>query len=395
MTKKVAIYDPYLNTLGGGERYCLTVAETMLSQGWQVDLFWSRDQAIINQAEKRFHLNLQGLSLVPDVFHIAPVQLDLISESPESIANQTNLPAQAQNILHRLKRFFRKISVTRQYDIIFYLSDGSIPFLFSKKNYLHVQVPFPAANETFLQRLTKPAKLLLIKKVICNSEFTQRFAIKTIGDKTKVVYPPVDIENFAPSSSKDNVIITVGRFDNLLNAKKQDVLIECFKNLYPKYGQGWKMVLAGGSTKAPEDNLFLSLLQRQSKGYPIEFFVNPDFSLLQRLYSRSKIYWHAAGYGVDENLAPQNTEHFGMTVVEAMSSGCVPLVVAKGGLPEIVNDSQNGFLWNNPQDLIDKTKKLAQDEQLLQTLSANAQNSVGQFSKKSFSQTIIDLFEQP
>jgi len=38
---RAAIYDPYLDTLGGGERYCLTVAEILLKNGWQVDLFWS------------------------------------------------------------------------------------------------------------------------------------------------------------------------------------------------------------------------------------------------------------------------------------------------------------------------------------------------------------------
>ncbi len=30
---KAAIYDPYLDTLGGGEKYALTVAETMLKMG--------------------------------------------------------------------------------------------------------------------------------------------------------------------------------------------------------------------------------------------------------------------------------------------------------------------------------------------------------------------------
>ena len=33
MEKRAAIYDPYLDTLGGGERYCLTVAEILLIAG--------------------------------------------------------------------------------------------------------------------------------------------------------------------------------------------------------------------------------------------------------------------------------------------------------------------------------------------------------------------------
>ena len=33
MRKQAAIYDPYLDTLGGGERYCLTIAEILLKKG--------------------------------------------------------------------------------------------------------------------------------------------------------------------------------------------------------------------------------------------------------------------------------------------------------------------------------------------------------------------------
>ena len=58
MHKRVAIYDPYLDTLGGGERYCLTVAEILLKNNYQVDLFWSGDKTLIEKAEKRFSLNL-------------------------------------------------------------------------------------------------------------------------------------------------------------------------------------------------------------------------------------------------------------------------------------------------------------------------------------------------
>ena len=57
--KKAAIYDPYLDTLGGGERYCLTVAEILLKNGYKVDIFWSGDKTLIEKAEKRFSLDLK------------------------------------------------------------------------------------------------------------------------------------------------------------------------------------------------------------------------------------------------------------------------------------------------------------------------------------------------
>ena len=80
MVKRAAIYDPYLDTLGGGERYCLTVAEILLKHGYKVDLFWSGDQDLIKKAIKRFSLNLNGLNLVKDIFQIKPKQIDFIEE---------------------------------------------------------------------------------------------------------------------------------------------------------------------------------------------------------------------------------------------------------------------------------------------------------------------------
>jgi hypothetical protein len=37
---RAAIYNPYLDTLGGGERYTLAVATTLFKNGYQVDIEW-------------------------------------------------------------------------------------------------------------------------------------------------------------------------------------------------------------------------------------------------------------------------------------------------------------------------------------------------------------------
>ena len=39
---KAGIYDPYLDTLGGGERYVLAVANCWLKRGWNVNIFWEK-----------------------------------------------------------------------------------------------------------------------------------------------------------------------------------------------------------------------------------------------------------------------------------------------------------------------------------------------------------------
>lgn len=392
MHKRVAIYDPYLDTLGGGERYCLTVAEILLKKGYLVDLFWSGDKSLIEKAEKRFSLNLTDLKIVPDIFEIKPQKLELIEES-RIFSKFITKVLDPQKVKLKLKKTYQKIKTTNKYDIIFYLSDGSIPFLFAKKNFLHVQVPFIKGTNHLKSVLEKP-KLKLISNVICNSQFTSRFQTGPLKNKTLVLYPPVDVDKFKVAPHKENIILSVGRFDNILNAKKQDVLIDAFADLVNNHHiNDWKLVLAGGSLLDPSKNVYLKCLLEKSKDLPVSFLINPPFPELQKIYSESKIYWHAAGFEVEEDQHPENTEHFGITIVEAMASGLVPVVVAKGGIPEIVENGVNGFLWNTLDELVKKTKKLIEDPESLKLMSQQSIINCRSFSKENFEKRLLAIIE--
>lgn len=392
MTLKAAIYDPYLDTLGGGERYCLSVAEILLSKGYQVDLFWSGSQNLISEAEKRFNLNLKNLNYQSDIFGLTHPKIDLVEENLEKMVKNQGRPP--QNLIQKIKHNLAKYRILSQYDLIFYLSDGSIPLLFAKKNFLHVQVPF-VSKDTFKEKIANVFKTKFINKVLCNSNFTAKFLTDFPAPKLKVLYPPVDIEKLSSSEKKENLILSVGRFDNILNAKKQDVLIEAFQKLCQQNPKlDWKLVLMGGSHDLPEKNNYLQHLKFMAKDLPVEFVVNPPFETLKSIYSKSKIYWHAAGFGVDEFLHPEETEHFGMTVVEAMDSGLVPIVVAKGGLTEIVTDSRNGFLWQSVDELVAKTQLLFSTKKDLVQMSLAAQESAKAFSKQIFEERLLNLINQ-
>jgi glycosyltransferase involved in cell wall biosynthesis len=392
MTLKAAIYDPYLDTLGGGERYCLSVAEILLKNKYKVDIFWSGNQEILSVAAKRFNLNLKDLSLVPDIFGLVPKNIDLIEDANLKTIHSRPLPS--LNLFQKLKSVYQKYKVLSQYDLVFYLSDGSIPLLFSKKNLLHVQVPL-IIKENYLDKFLNLFKVKFINKVICNSQFTSKFLNNFPKDKLKILHPPVDVEKFSASENKENIILSVGRFDNILNAKKQDVLIEAFKKIHQNNRElKWRLILMGGSRDLPEKNHYLNHLKKLAASLPIEFIVNPEFTKLKEIYSKSKIYWHGAGFGVDEYLHPEQTEHFGMTVVEAMDSGLVPLVVAKGGLTEIVTESFNGFTWQTIDELVAKTQLLIATPSDLEKLSKAAHDSSQVFSKENFETKFLDLISQ-
>ena len=131
----------------------------------------------------------------------------------------------------------------------------------------------------------------------------------------------------------------------------------------------------------------------KSKDLPVSFLINPPFPELQKIYSESKIYWHAAGFEVEEDQHPENTEHFGITIVEAMASGLVPVVVAKGGIPEIVENGVNGFLWNTLDELVKKTKKLIEDPESLKLMSQQSIINCRSFSKENFEKRLLAIIE--
>lgn len=352
---KAGIYDPYLDTIGGGERYALTLAETLLKNGWKVDLFW-KDKKIKQK--------------LIDKFSLAIDKINFISYSPKG------------------NNLFTRRKIEQEYDLLFYFSDGSIPFMFGKNNWLHFQVPFKNSLKT---NWRVKLKLRNIRQIICNSFFTKNIIDSCLGVNSTVVYPPVDVCSFK-KFKKGNIILSVGRFSQLLQGKRQDVLVSVFKEMSDRQAvNGWKFILAGGSEIGAKE--YLEELRREINGFPIEIIENLSFKELVKLYGQAKIFWSASGFDIDEQLFPERVEHFGMTTVEAMASGCVPVVLGKGGQKEIINHGADGFLWHTVDDLKDITLSLIADKEKLEKISEIAIKGSRQYSKEKFEEKISELLK--
>jgi glycosyltransferase involved in cell wall biosynthesis len=339
---KAAIVNPYLDTLGGGERYTLSFAKALSSKGWDVDVEWG-DVGIKKLLEQRFGMDLKEINILKDV-----------------------------------KR-------GDQYDLCFWVSDGSIPTLRARNNILHFQVPF---HDVGGKNLLNKMKLFRVNKIICNSEFTKKIIDNEYGVESSVIYPPVPTSDIK-TKRKENLILYVGRFSQLKQNKRQDVLVKAFKKLVDGGLTDWKLVLAGGIEMGVGE--FLNQLKKMSEGYPIEILESPDFKTLKDLYGKARIFWSASGYGEDEEKFPEKVEHFGITVVEAMAAGVVPVIFNAGGHKEIIKNGENGFLWDKVSELLSKTREIISGKGVYNTLASEGKKSSQNFSYERFEKEVLDL----
>ena len=363
---RIGIFDPYLDDLGGGEKYMMTIAEC-LSKKHEVSVFWDNKKDIDGLLQ-RFSLNLSKVSIVKNIF-----------------SNDFS--------------FLRKISESRKYDAIIVLSDGSIPFLLSKKIFIHFQQPFPNIKISSKANIKKTR----VNSFFCNSYFTKSFVDKEFKINSKVVYPPVGAK--AKTTEKENIILHVGRFrvkdvttrikgkeTAIGDYKKQSVMLKTFIDMVDKGLKGWKLVFAVSVND--QDSKIFEEFKKNAQGFPVEFLINKPNDKLWEVYSKAKIYWHASGFGEDLERNPEFAEHFGISTVEAMSAGCVPVVINAGGQKEIVIENKNGFLWDSLGELQTKTLELINNGDLLSKLSKQAKEDAKKFNEEKFCEEINKLVLQ-
>lgn len=224
--------------------------------------------------------------------------------------------------------------------------------------------------------------------LIANSVFTQGWVQRLWQRPSAVLHPPVAMR---AAAAKERVVLGVGRFfpRGRGHSKKQLELVQAFRRLVDGGLRGWTLHLVGGCSDTGRD--YLETVRAAAVGYPVELHVNALGSELDDLYARASIYWHAAGLGEDADRHPDRLEHFGISTVEAMSAGAVPVVLRAGGLVETVRDGVDGLHVDDLDAFAARTRELAEDPARLQGLSASAAQRARDFSLEAFDVRLEEL----
>jgi glycosyltransferase involved in cell wall biosynthesis len=227
--------------------------------------------------------------------------------------------------------------------------------------------------------LLKPVPQHAPRAVWCNSFFTQKY-VKTIwGLDAEVVYPPIHCDLYESSNGfedRDYDVVMLGR----LHPDKYASVLPALKE--------FKLAVVGSAYGYEKDlPNFVTL------------YKDATWQEVVNVLSRSKVYVHAKGFGEYEENTKSLPEHFGQTIVEAMASGCVPVVPPVGGPMEIVGeDEQYGFWFKDTDDLTRTIKLILDDRQFWSECSRAAVKRAHVFDTSVISkrvETLLQRFTEP
>jgi glycosyltransferase involved in cell wall biosynthesis len=163
--------------------------------------------------------------------------------------------------------------------------------------------------------------------ILSNSEFTRRMLKKYFGVDSFVLYPPVDLQHFKPTTThpKREYFLSVQR----VNWQKRILVqIEAFKGLNEK------LKIAGGiGDKRPNSDL-LRLVEDCDN---IEILGGVEEDELPSLYTNAKATIQTGYY-----------EDFGLVPIESMACGTPVIVVDEGGFRETVHSPELGIRIQKP-----------------------------------------------
>lgn len=362
---KVCFYSPYIpKHFGGGEKHLFDIASLVATK---------HDVSIaLPSSEKK-----------------TTKQLDKIKKDYESFLNYSFKNITFIESPLAKGSVVTKLNWTKQFDYLYYATDGSLFSSLAKKNNLHIQVPFTVKKKSPIDRI----KLRNWNIKNTNSVYTKKVIEKSWKTKIDYVhYPKVDLSEIKPGKNKEKVILNVGRFFKQLHSKRQDVLVDVFVELvkkHPKLMSGWKLILVG----SVEDRKYYEEIKKAASGYPIEFYERRKRKDLIQLFRNASIYWHATGFEVDEETSPEKAEHFGITTIEAMAAGAIPIVVGKGGQVEIIGNDLSELLWQTKDQCLEKTLKVIDNTISVEEIRKKMISRVEKFNSKVFEETVWKMFE--
>lgn len=350
---KIGIIHPYFDVLGGAEITTLSLIEGLKKTSHQLTLYTIEPAKIVETNNFKIHKikknnfssfwRYQRLKEVQKLFKASLNEELLVIMSGGLTLKDTNM----KNVLLYCNSTF----------------SGEESLLQNKDH--DVRGLYLKVLQKNIQKSIKYLQSSRVK-LISNSIFTKSEIKKRFQKDSMVIYPPVRISKFVKLSNikKTKKVITISRFSP---EKNLDFAVDVMKM------SGFDYELIGNAKHGKQMKDFNKL--KKSSGNKIKLFCNIQEAKIGELLSSAKVYLHAS------------QETFGISVVEAIAAGCIPIVPDNSAHKETVPFTELRYM--NKQDCLNKIKNAldAKYDNLLPKLK----DHVTKFSEEKFQKNMLEI----
>jgi len=367
---KACIVHNTLNSVGGGERVCLTIIEALKELGYEVTLItvepteWARVKRILGtetivrpdreEPIMPFKVRAFGIYMRLLTFLKLSRRWDLIINTHGDV-----LPISSDIIY-------------MHYPTFALLEEAPINVKYSKSLFWRL---YFTPYEKIQERL---AKRLKCRVLLTNSEYSADAIRRYIGADAIILYPPVDIDDFLKVSSitdREDVVVLCGRF----SPEKNYELVLDIAQMLPQIEFKIIGASSGRISKAYYEKL--RRVAKEKKLRNVYFFRDAPRDLQLKIYSKAKIFLHT-----------MMGEHFGIAIVEGMAAGLVPIVHRSGGAwNDILSRGKYGFGFSSIEEVVETVEMLIKNYWRYRNIVLERAKM---FSKRRFKKRFKEIVEQ-
>jgi glycosyltransferase involved in cell wall biosynthesis len=391
----VAVFAPGLLAGGGAEKTALSVAAALSDLGLSVVCFTDRpvDPAWLDE-----HF---GLAARDVHFSVLPPRVRARFRAPRAFLDLWEDLRMLRAVKRVRPRLFVNIKFKSSLPGV-----GTVNWYFTHFPHALEVSPRSAPHSAYLRLIARARRQLLHRRnvsfietydlVTANSRFTGEHVARRWGVVAETMYPPCDLDPGADSAQRrDRIILAVGRFqgrDEGVPHKNQHVMVDAFADLEDLIAGGWELHLVGAA-HGEEAEAYLDEVRTQASGLPVVLHPNASQRELADLQRRASLYWHAQGYDTDVRTRPEAQEHFGISTVEAMAAGAIPLVYATAGPQEIVAPVNPDWTWKTLAELRLMTRSLATATDTASHRAACVRRAAD-FGEEAFREQVRDVWKR-
>ena len=381
---RIALIHDSLNACGGAERLSLAFAKALKEGGHSVDLY-VMEKTMWDRVEKltSYNRNVIDNEYVLYPYGIVPsIYSRFLSWLLRDVAGIHDVRRRRYDVVVATKQ----ILVPTFVDVLYMHFPDFVPgfeYLYYPDRYMY---------NTALRIYSRPAELLsrllisLFKNmeykpmILTNSKFSASMMSRFLGVNGLVVYPPVNVEEYLPLSrnrDRDNIILVIGRIEPAKNIASVPFIAEKVKN--------GRFVIIGSIGSYSYYRHLVRLIKSLSVEDRVRILPNASEWQKIELLRRAKMYLH-----------PMKYEHFGISVVEAMAAGLIPVAHRSGGpWTDIVEFGKYGFGFRTEEEAVSHVENLLELKEIeLENLRSIVIARSQYFNYEKFRNAIDKLFDK-